>query len=222
MVIDFLLFGIIVGLAAGLSPGPLTTLVLSETLKNGKKEGIQVAVSPLISESPIILFVLVILSSVAENYIIIGAISMLGACFLVYLGLSNLTTNTEESKEDLRKDNALLRGITTNLLNPNAYMFWLTIGGPRIIESVQVHISATILFILGFYTMLVGSKIAIAIVVNKSRTLVRSKYYVYIIRALGIVLIAFALIFVRDALEYAGFSRSYVQLPNSSLLNFTS
>jgi len=204
MVVEYLLFGIIVGLGAGLSPGPLTTLVFIETLKNGKKEGIQVAISPLISELPIILFVLVTLSSLAGNYPIIGAISMFGACFLIYLGLSNLTANAKESKEDLGKDNALLRGITTNLLNPNAYMFWLTIGGPRIIEGRQVHVSATILFMLGFYMMLVGSKTAIAMVVDKSKTLVRSKYYIYIIRALGIVLIAFALIFVRDALEYVG------------------
>jgi threonine/homoserine/homoserine lactone efflux protein len=204
MMVESLLFGIIFGLAAGLSPGPLITLVVSETLKNGKKEGIQVAISPLISESPIILFVLVILSSVAGNYIIIGAVSLLGACFLIYLGLSNLTTNAKESRDGLGKDNALLRGVTTNLLNPNAYMFWLTIGGPKIIESVQVHISATILFMLGFYMMLVGSETAVAIVVDKSKTLVRSKYYVYIIRALGMVLIVFALIFVRDALEFVG------------------
>lgn len=204
MVTESLLFGIIVGLAAGLSPGPLTTLVLSETLKNGRNEGIQVAISPLVSESPIILFVLVILSRVAENYTIIGAISLLGACFLFYLGLSNLTTKTKESKDGLGKDNVLLRGVTTNLLNPNAYMFWLTIGGPRIMESVQTDISAAILFVIGFYMTLVGSKMAIAIVVDKSKTLVSSKYYVYIVRALGIVLIAFALIFVRDALELIG------------------
>jgi len=202
--VESLLFGIIFGLAAGLSPGPLVTLVVSETLKNGKKKGIEVAISPLISESLIILFVLVILSSVAENYVVIGAISLIGACFLIYLGLSNLTTNVKESRDGLGKDNALLRGITTNLLNPFAYMFWLTIGGPRIIESVRVHISATILFMLGFYMMLVGSQTAISIVVDKSKTLVRSKYYVYIIRALGIMLIVFALIFVRNALESAG------------------
>jgi uncharacterized membrane protein YdcZ (DUF606 family) len=57
---------------------------------------------------------------------------------------------------------------------------------------------------LGFYMMLVGSKTAVAIVVDKSKTLIRSKYYVHIIRALGIVLIVFALIFVRDALEFVG------------------
>jgi threonine/homoserine/homoserine lactone efflux protein len=133
-----------------------------------------------------------------------GVISLLGACFLIYLGLSNLRVNVKESKDHLGKDNALLRGITTNLLNPNTYMFWLTIGGPRILESAQVHISATILFILGFYMMLVGSKTTVAIVVDKSKTLVKSNYYAYIIRALGIVLIVFALTFVRDALEFIG------------------
>jgi len=199
-----LLFGIIIGLAAGLSPGPLITLVVSETLKNGKKEGIKVAVSPLISESLIVLFVLVILSSIAENSIVIGAISLLGACFLIYLGLSNLRANVKEPKNHLGKNNALLRGITTNLLNPNTYLFWLTVGGPRILESSLYNLSAPILFILGFYVMLVGSKTAVAIAVDESKTLVRSKHYVYIIRALGIVLIVFALIFVKDALEHFG------------------
>jgi len=199
-----LLFGIVFGLAAGLSPGPLITLVVSETLKSGKKEGIEVAISPLISESPIILFVLVILSSAAENSVLMGAISLLGACFLVYLGLSNLRANVKEPKNHPGKNNALLRGITTNLLNPNTYMFWFTIGGPRILESAQFHISATILFILGFYMMLIGSEITVAIVVDKSKTLVKSKYYAHIIQALGIVLIVFALIFVRDALGFFG------------------
>lgn len=194
----------IIGLAAGLSPGPLITLVVSETLKKGKKEGIEVAISPLISDSPIILFVLVVLSSVAENSILTGVISLLGACFLIYLGLSNLRINAKESKDHFGKDNALLKGIATNLLNPNTYMFWLTIGGPTILKSIQVHFSVAILFIFGFYMMLVGSETAVAIVVDKSKTLLKSKYYAYSIRALGAVLIVFALIFVRDALEFAG------------------
>jgi len=201
--INSLLFGMIIGLAAGLSPGPLITLVISETLTKGKKEGIEVAVSVLISELPIILFVLVILSSVAEKTIILGAISLLGACFLIYLGLLNLRTSVKESNH-LGKDKALLKGITTNLLNPNAYMFWLTIGGPRILESVHVHSSVSMFFIFGFYMMLVGSQIAVAIVVDKSKTLVKNKYYTYITRALGAVLIVFALTFLRDALEFVG------------------
>jgi uncharacterized membrane protein YdcZ (DUF606 family) len=52
--------------------------------------------------------------------------------------------------------------------------------------------------------MLVGSQTTVAIVVDKSKTLVKSKYYAYIIRALGVVLVVFALTFVRDALEFVG------------------
>jgi threonine/homoserine/homoserine lactone efflux protein len=201
---DSLLLGIAFGLAAGLSPGPLITLVVSETLKNGKREGIEVAISPLLSELPIILFALVALSSVADNGIFMGVISLVGACFLIYLGLSNLRADVKESGNHLGKDNALLRGVVTNFLNPSTYMFWLTVGGPRILESAQVHISATILFIIGFYMMLIGSGTTVAIVVDKSQTLVKGKYYVYVIRILGIVLIVFASFFVRDFLESVG------------------
>jgi len=194
----------IIGLAAGLSPGPLITLVVSETLKKGKKEGIEVAISPLFSELPIILLMLAILSGAAGDSILKRVISLLGAGFLTYLGISNLRANVKETKDHLGKDSALLKGITLNLLNPNTYMFWLTIGGPRILESVQVHFSMVILFIFGFYMMLVGSQTAVAIVVDKSKTLVKSKYYAYIIRVLGVVLIVFALTFVKDALEFVG------------------
>jgi threonine/homoserine/homoserine lactone efflux protein len=179
-------------------------LVVSETLKNGKREGIEVAISPLLSELPIILFALVALSSVADNGIFMGVISLVGACFLIYLGLSNLRADVKESGNHLGKDNALLRGVVTNFLNPSTYMFWLTVGGPRILESAQVHISATILFIIGFYMMLIGSGTTVAIVVDKSQTLVKGKYYVYVIRILGIVLIVFASFFVRDFLESVG------------------
>lgn len=92
-------FGIFLGLAAGLSPGPLITLVVSETLKNGRRKAIEVAVSPLISELPIILFVLLILSNVTGNGILMAIISLVGACYLTHLGLSNLKANIKESKD---------------------------------------------------------------------------------------------------------------------------
>jgi len=187
-----------------LSPGPLITLVVSETLQNGREGGVEVAVSPLISEPPIIVFVLIILSKVAGNSVLMAVVSLLGACYLAHLGLSNLKANVKESKDHPEKASSLLKGVTTNLLNPNAYMFWLTIGGPRILESAGVNVSASILFILGFYVMLVGSKITVAIIVDKSKAFVKNRYYVYLIRVLGVVLIAFALIFVREALEFFG------------------
>ena len=205
--LEFLISGVVFGLAAGIAPGPLLALVFSETLKHGKKEGAKVAISPLITDLPIIVFVLFILStlsSLIECNFVIGVVSLFGACYLIYLGVENLRVKTDKFEVELAKGGALKRGVIVNLLNPHPYLFWLSIGGPMIFESLDIHISATLLFILGFYSLLIGSKTAIVVVVEKSKSFIKSKYYLYIVRALGITLILFALFFVRDGLELIG------------------
>ena len=75
----FLFSGIIFGLVGGLSSGPLLTLVISETLKHNRKEGIKVAVAPLITDLPIVLVTVFILSRLSKFNSILGTISFLGA-----------------------------------------------------------------------------------------------------------------------------------------------
>jgi len=202
--LEFLISGVIFGLAAGTSPGPLLALVFSETLKYGKKEGITIAVSPLITDSPIILFVLFILSSLMGYNFVVGMISLFGACYLIYLGVENLRVKIDEFDVEPAKKDALNRGVIANFLNPHPYLFWLSIGGPIIFKSLDIHISATILFILGFYSLLIGSKVGIVLILEKSKSFIKSKYYLYIVRGLSIALILFALIFVRDDIKLIG------------------
>jgi threonine/homoserine/homoserine lactone efflux protein len=199
--LEFLVTGLLLGLAQGLSPGPLITLIFSETLKYGKKEGIKIAVSPLITDSLIILLVLLVLSSFAQYNLVLGVISLLGAGYLIYLGIENLRAKMERFEVDVAEKGAFKRGIIANLLSPHPYLFWLSIGGPKILEGLSIQVSASALFIIGLYASLVGSKIAVALLVDKSRTFVNSKYYAYIIQALGIVLIIFALLFVIDGMK---------------------
>jgi len=93
--LEFLISGMIFGLAAGTSPGPLLALVFSETLKYGKEEGVKIAVSPLITDLPIVLFVLLVLSNLIEYDLVIGVISLFGACYLIYLGFESLRVKIE-------------------------------------------------------------------------------------------------------------------------------
>ena len=65
--ITFLLSGVVFGLSSGVTPGPLLTLVISETLKHGKKEGIKVAIAPLLTDLPIVLVTIFILSRLKET-----------------------------------------------------------------------------------------------------------------------------------------------------------
>lgn len=202
--LEFLLSGIVLGLVAGISPGPLFALIISETLKRGKTEGTKVAVSPLITDVPIVLLVLFILLNLTQYNVIIGIISLFGACFLIYLGKENLQVRIKEPEARGNDKDSLKHAIIVNVLNPNPYIFWLFVGGPMIFRSFQTNVLATILFLAGFYGLLVGSDIGIVFIVEKSKSFIRSKYYVYVVRVLGLALILFALFFVYEGLTLIG------------------
>ena len=199
--IEFLALGAFLGLTSGISPGPLLAITISESLQHGKWEGIKVAISPLLTDLPIILSVLFILSRLASSNLVIGLIACLGASYLIYSGIESLKTKPENFGLNITKKDALKRGVIVNFGNPHPYIFWLSIGGPIIFRSLNINIWATILFISGFYCLLVGSKVVIALIVERSKYFIKSKYYFSIIRILGIAQILFGLAFIKVGLD---------------------
>jgi threonine/homoserine/homoserine lactone efflux protein len=203
-IIEFLALGSFLGLSAGISPGPLLAITISESLQHGKWEGMKVAVSPLITDLPIILSVLFILSHLTNSNLIIGIIAFFGASYLIYSGNKSLKIKPGSFDLNLEKKDALKKGVIANFGNPHPYIFWLSIGGPIIFRSLNIHIWATILFILGFYSLLVGSKVGVALIVARSKYFINSKFYISIVRALGIAQILFGLAFIKVGLDSFG------------------
>lgn len=199
--VEFLALGSFLGLAAGTSPGPLLAVTISETLQHGKWEGIKVAVSPLITDLPIILSVLYVLSHLTSYNFIIGIIAFFGASYLIYSGIESLKIKKDSVELNVEKEDALKKGVIVNFGNPHPYVFWFSIGGPIIYKSLNTHVSATVLFISGFYSFLVGSKVAITLIVEKSKSFINSKHYFSIIHALGIAQIIFGLTFIKMGLS---------------------
>jgi threonine/homoserine/homoserine lactone efflux protein len=202
--VEFLGLGAFLGLTAGLSPGPLLAITISETLQHGKWEGIKVAMSPLITDIPIVLFILFLLSHLVSSNFVIGIIAFLGASYLIYSGVESLKVEKNSFEFESEKKNALKKGIIVNFGNPHPYIFWLSIGGPIIFKSLNTHIWATFLFILGFYSLLVGSKVIVTLIVERSKYFIKSKYYFSIIHILGIAQILFGLTFIKMGLDSLG------------------
>ncbi len=200
--IEYIITGIILGLSAGISPGPLMALLLSKTIQKNAGEGIKIAISPLITDLPIILFVLLILSQAQSHAYIISIISFLGAGYLIFLGVSNFKINNLKlNNKNKNGRNTLLQGIITNIFSPHPYLFWLSIGGPIIFKTYNIHLSITVLFFAGFYIMLIGTKIGIAILAGESKIFINDRYYVNIIKAFGIALCLIAGLLIKEGLN---------------------
>ena len=199
--VELLIAGIILGLYSGFSPGPLLVLVISQTLTHGYMEGVKVALVPVITDLPIILISIVLLSVVSGYNFIIGSISILGGLYVLYLAYGSINTKGLTSNFDIEEPKSLKKGIIVNLLNPSPYLFWITVGGPILITAYTRDIASPLLFITGFYTFLVGSKIVLAYATGKSRDFLIGTSYVYIMRILGVFLIIFALYLINEGIQ---------------------
>ncbi len=199
----FLISGVVFGLSSGLIPGPLLTLVITETLKHGIREGIKISIVPLLSDLPIVLVTILILTRLSDIRPALGIISILGTIFLFYLAIESLSFRGSEIDAEA-KPQSVKKGVITNLLNPNPYIFWLSIGAPTVVKAMDIGLLSASLFIFSYYFSLVGSKIIVAFVTGRSRHFLKSGNFIYTIRALGLVLLIFAALFLKNALGYFG------------------
>lgn len=198
---EYLLAGITLGLYSGLAPGPLLVMVISQTLKHGYPEGMKVAFAPLISDLPIIILSLLLLSIISGYLPVLGVISIIGGTYLVYLAYESFKTKEFVRDINLETSDSLKKGITVNLLNPSPYLFWITIGGPLLIQASAETSLSPILFIIGFYSLLIGSKIVVAYATGKSRDFLNGQPYTYVMRIIGLILVIFAIYFVKYGIQ---------------------
>jgi threonine/homoserine/homoserine lactone efflux protein len=202
--LSLIISGIVLGVPAGFSPGPLQMLIISQTLRHNMKEGIRVAMVPLITDFPIVFMTVFVLSQLSDVNVIMGLISLIGALFLVYLGYGNITVQGIEIEYDEKSPGSISKGIMTNILNPYPYLFWLVVGAPLILKAYHINLFSALLFLGIFYTCLVGAHIGIAVIAEKSRFFLKGKAYIYTLRCLGVALMVFALRFLWESLKFFG------------------
>jgi len=191
-------------LAAGFTPGPLLVLVISETLRHNIKAGIKVSIAPLITDVPIIVISLLVLNRLADFKVILACISIFGGLFILYLGYESLKIKGVELNLASHSSNSFRKGVITNALNPHPYIFYMTVGAPIIFRSINQNILSTVLFVGSFLLFLVGSKVVLAMVVERSRSFLQGSVYIWAMRILGILLLFFSAILFRDALRLLG------------------
>jgi threonine/homoserine/homoserine lactone efflux protein len=192
----YLCMGAIFGLTAGISPGPLLALVISETLKHGRREGFKVAAAPLLTDLPIIVVTWFILAELSSFGNVMSVISFSGGIYFAYLGYKTIKVEGMDKDVEVNKPESLKKGVTANLLNPNPYIFWLTAGMPTAFKAYGISLLTAVLYFALFYITLVGSKILVAFLVDRTRSFIVSNIYRMVMVVLGAVLFVFAATFI--------------------------
>ncbi|MEJ2616216.1 MAG: LysE family transporter [Ignavibacteriaceae bacterium] len=171
--ISYLIIGVTYGFAAAAQPGPLQTYIISQTFTNGWRRTLPASFSPLISDIPIIIIVLFLLSHFPSW--LIQILHFGGAIFLFYLTYDTYRTwkNIDSTKKIEVQSNqqTLFKAALVNFLNPNPYLGWSLVMGPLFLKGYNEAPINGIILIIGFYATLVAGIAGIIILFAFTRNL---------------------------------------------------
>ncbi len=200
----FLAIGALLGLSSGLAPGPLLALVVSETLRRNVKAGITIALTPILTDPPIIVLTLLLLSKLASFHRVLGTLSLVGGLFILSMGIAGLRATGLAHTSGGAEPGSLAKGILANLLNPHPYLFWFSVGAPLMTRASDHGPGGPLIFLAGFYACLVGSKSLVAVIIGRSKSWLSGNTYLYAMRGLGLALVVLAVFLFLDGLKLWG------------------
>jgi threonine efflux protein len=123
----------LIHLLAAASPGPDFALVTRESLLVGRKAGVLTSLGIALGLSVHIAYSAAGAAAlVAHSPALLLTVKILGACFLLFLGLSSLLASPAMPSEPAddrvnRESNFVAKGFLCNLLNPKAPLYFLAL-----------------------------------------------------------------------------------------------
>ena len=167
---NYLLQGLGYGFAAAVQPGPFLAYIISQTLARGWKRTLPAAFAPLLSDGPIIVLSLLLLSQVPAW--LERALHLLGGGFILYLAFGAFQAWKRFDGQAASADNApssVWKAALMNTLNPNPYIYWSLVTGPILLRGWRETPLRGAVFLGTFYAVMILCIMLIILVFGTAR-----------------------------------------------------
>ena len=169
----------IIHLLAVISPGPDFIIACRNSLSYSRKTGIWTAVGFGFGIAVHVFYSLAGLALViSKSILLFNAIKFLGAGYLIYIGLKSILSKSSkielgehDKKEDITHFAAIRIGFLTNVLNPKATLFFLSLFTLVISPTTPFSIMAVMSAIMVINTMLWFSLVAVFLTQKRIRSI---------------------------------------------------
>jgi threonine/homoserine/homoserine lactone efflux protein len=165
----YLLQGLSLGFSGAASPGPFQAFIIGQSLKNGWRRTISAALAPLISDGPIILLMVLVLTRMPDA--ILRGIRLAGGLYVLYLAWKSFQSFRNFRMVDVsgQTDRTLWQAVATNFLSPGPYIFWSALAGPALVAGWKESPARGLSFLFGFYFAMVGGLAGFVILFGAAR-----------------------------------------------------
>ncbi|HEY3313455.1 MAG TPA: LysE family transporter [Anaerolineales bacterium] len=169
----FLLQGLGLGFAAVVQPGPFMAYLINQTLTRGFRKSWLAAFAPLVSDGPIILLALLVLSQMPAW--LQRSLNLASGTFILYLAWRAYRQwrnyiSPEQAVIPARQQN-ILQAVLINIINPMPYIYWSLVTGPILLAGWREGPAQALAFLGGFYGMLTCGLLGILALFGAARNL---------------------------------------------------
>jgi threonine/homoserine/homoserine lactone efflux protein len=195
---EFFFAALSFGLTSGIKPGPLGIFVIQQTLSRGLPAGIRSSLAPLITDGPIIIAALWLLSKFKNIDLLAAALGLAGGCYLLWLALKIFRVRDISIAAKLQSPGSLTTAVKLNFLNPGPYLFWFTVGGSYIIRGSAIESAVFVVTAIG--ALIVG-KVAMAVLAARFLPSLESRGYLLVMKVLAATMAGFGLLAIFRAVQ---------------------
>lgn len=154
------LFAFSMAVGAVLSPGPVTTALISQSPRLGWITGPLVSIGHALTELVMAAMILFGLSSFLSQPALQTGIALLGGVLLLWMGAGfalrglrgkyHLPTQQEkETTQQMTRGQVLGMGVLTTISNPFWYAWWITVAAVYLLEAKSMGMLPVLAFYLG-------------------------------------------------------------------------
>jgi threonine/homoserine/homoserine lactone efflux protein len=169
----YLIYGVTFGLAATVQPGPFLAFIISQTLRNGWRKTLPAAFAPLLTDGPIAILAILVLSHFPLIWL--QWLRIAGGIFIIYLSWNAFRAWKNYSFtidiQDVSGKKSLIQAAIVNVLNPGPYLGWSLVMGPLLIKAWSESSLDGIALIAGFYGTMVTCLAGIILLFHFARNL---------------------------------------------------
>jgi threonine/homoserine/homoserine lactone efflux protein len=154
--INYFVFSISYAFVCVVQPGPFQAFLLIQSLTNGWRKTVPLVFAPLISDLPVIVLVLLVLTNIPQE--VLWILQCAGGVFLLYLALNlykSWRTFDQRDKIEIAPHKTLFKAVIVNLLNPGPYLGWSLVMGPMLIKGWIEKPVYGIVLLIGFYSSMI-------------------------------------------------------------------
>jgi threonine/homoserine/homoserine lactone efflux protein len=200
----------IIGFSGAMMPGPVTTLVVTETARRGFIAGPLITVGHVLLELAMVVALFFGLGDLLKQNAVAGTIGLLGGLFLLWMGFS-IVRNAWQGKVSLEfahaardgaASNPIAAGMLATITNPYWLLWWATVGAAYLITFRAFGLAGVVAFYIGHTLADWVWNNVVAFIVATGRRAMSDRVYRGILIVCGAFLIGLSFYFVSSGIAF--------------------